>query len=41
MAQEMGLLPAINEHSGPISAAEVAKKIGSDERLISKFPTML
>lgn len=36
MAQELGLLPGINEKSGPITAAEVAKKIGSDEILISE-----
>jgi len=35
MAQEMGLLPGINEQSDPITAAEVARRIGSDELLIS------
>lgn len=40
MAQELGLLPGINEKSGPITAAEVAKKIGSDETLISESLAM-
>lgn len=35
MAQELGLLPGINKQNGPITAAEVASKIGSDELLIS------
>lgn len=37
MAQELRLLPSINEQSGPITAAEVARKIGSEETLISKL----
>lgn len=41
MAQEMGLLPGINEQNGPITAAEVAGKIKSDELLISTPLTML
>lgn len=40
MAQELGLLPGINEKNGPITAAEVAKKIGSDETLISESLAM-
>lgn len=34
MAQEMGLLPRINEQSGPISARDLAIKVNSDELLI-------
>lgn len=36
MAQEMALLPRLNEHSGPISADDLAKKVGSDQLLIGK-----
>ena len=36
MAQEMDLLPAINEAGGAISAAELAKKLKVDELLISE-----
>ena len=41
MAQEMGLLTGINEQNGPITAAEVAEKIGFDELLICTSLTML
>lgn len=40
MAQELGLLPAINEQSDSITAAEVARKVGSDEQLIGKSLAM-
>lgn len=48
MAQEMGILPCINEHRGPLDAAEIAQKINSDALLVCKnvlsnltWPTLL
>lgn len=34
MAQEMGVLPAINGCGGTVTAAEAAKKVGGEELLI-------
>lgn len=37
MAQEMALFPRLNKHSGPISADDLAKKVGSDQLLIGRL----
>lgn len=36
MAQEIGVLPKLNAHAGPVDAASIAKSVSSDELLICK-----
>ncbi|GIZ44061.1 hypothetical protein CKM354_000727000 [Cercospora kikuchii] len=41
MAQEIGVLPKLNAHAGPVDAASIAKSVSSDELLISRLMRVL